>query len=67
MSTRSQQDSCTYELTLIVTACAIFAQVPARQNSRLERVGRHKVSPLAEELLIFESCWGKENQFSLRM
>lgn len=55
MTTKIQQDSCTYELTVIETACAVSAKVQARENSRMETVGMHKVSPLTEELLIFEN------------
>lgn len=66
-TTRTFQDHCIYELTVIMTACAVSAQVQARQSSRLERVGKPKVSPLAEELLIYESYWKKMSQFSLRV
>lgn len=29
--------------------------------------GTHEVPPLAEELLVINGLWGKENQFSLGM
>lgn len=49
--------------------CYVHIQRPVqarhRQNPSRERWGRHKVLSLAEELVVTERCWERENQFSL--
>lgn len=54
---QTQQVSCTYELTVLMTTCTRPVQTPARQNPNMEDTDGHKVSTLADELLAAHSCW----------
>lgn len=53
---QSEQESCTYELKLVVTACIRLVQAQGRQNTSIEGKGEQKIAPLGEELF----C-GREN------
>lgn len=51
-SLRTQQGSCTHELTVIVITCTGTGQAQARLNPSMERGGGQEVPPLSPR-----SCW----------
>lgn len=55
MSSR-HEGSCTYELTVVVTACASLVKAQDKQNPNMEKGGGYRASPLAEGLLATEAA-----------
>lgn len=53
---QTQQDSCTYNLTVSTTGCIHSAQDQARQKSQPIE-GSHSQSPTAKTLLAIDGCW----------
>ena len=63
----TQQDRCTYELTVIGIAISRPRQFKPDKTPAWKR-GSHKIPSLAEEeLLTVNTCWKRESQFSLRV
>lgn len=57
MVSRTQQSSCTQELTAIVTACIRLAQAEARQKiPEQKKESECEIPPLAEMILELDSC-----------
>jgi hypothetical protein len=64
---RTQQGSCTYELTVVMIAYARPLQAQARQNPSMEVEGGYQVPPLSEELLVTDRCWERKKEFALKV
>lgn len=61
-----RQSRCTYELTVVVVACASLVQAQAGKHCSMERGGWHEAPPQLKNYLI-NNCAERESQFPLRI
>ena len=59
------QGSYRCEITATVTVCTSFMKAQMRPVTGMERGGGYEILPLPKELVAIDSCWEREDQFSL--
>lgn len=64
---KSQKGSFMYKLTGGLIAFSRSQKAYCKPTSSVERGGRHKIEPLAEELFIIDNYWERKSPFSLGM
>lgn len=58
-----QQDSCTYEITVLVTTHTRSVQEHTRQNPAWKWGSSHSIQSIAEKFSAIEGCWAREDHF----
>ena len=61
---QAQQGWCTYELTETVAVATRLSQVLTRKNVMTDKGSGHKIPHLTKKLLVIDTCWEREKQFS---
>lgn len=64
---KSQKGSFMYKLKGGLIAFSMPRKAYCKPTSSVERGGRHKIQPLAEELFVIDNYWERKSQFSLGM
>lgn len=61
------EDRCSFELTVVITACTEPVKAQARINPSRKMGDGHKIPPIDMKLLVIVRYWQRERQFSSRV